>query len=183
MTNEAQVRHLLDFKDGFSSLLVRSAKAIVEIDETGTVVVHQGIIAQAPSAKASFAKALKTGDVIPDGPNKDWIYCTGDDVEPFLVAPKDSGVMDWFHASATATREKAELPSRKQLRAMYEARNTGALAGTFNKTGSHPAGWYWSSTQSRISYAWCQRSSDGDGSTDYKYFQASVRCIRPYTPA
>lgn len=46
--------------------------------------------------------------------------------------------MQWRAAMDYAAREKAKLPSKEQLNAMYEARNTGAPNGTFNITGSLP---------------------------------------------
>lgn len=124
------------------------------------------------------AAKLQTGDVVKIGPNAGWIYCEGDSAAPFLVASKDSGVMDWFDACDTAEREGAALPDGKQLNAIYESRNKGALRDTFNMTGSGPAGCYWSSSQLIKLYAWTQRFSDGYQITNFKDFAASLRCVR-----
>ena len=55
--------------------------------------------------------------------------------------------MRWQEAMDFAARSNASVPSREELNQMYQARDEGALKGTFNTTGSHPAGWYWSSSQ------------------------------------
>ena len=44
--------------------------------------------------------------------------------------------------------------------------------------GSHPAGWYWSSTPDFINIAWQQRFSDGLQLFNFRNFGASVRCVR-----
>ena len=47
-----------------------------------------------------------------------------------------------------------------ELNVLYQNRNKGKLKGTFNETGSNPAGLYWSST-ANSSAAWAQFFSDG----------------------
>ena len=127
-----------------------------------------------PSARS---RPRNIGDVVQDGPNKGWVYCETAEREPFLVAPKDSGVMMWREAMEYAANQNAELPTRGQLDAVYEARDTGALKDTFNLTGSS-AGWYWSATQDANNNAWCQRFSGGFQDAYYTYFESSVRCVR-----
>ena len=80
-----------------------------------------------------------------------WIYggISKTTNKPFYIAPKDLGVMRWQEAMDFAARSNASVPSREELNQMYEARNEGALKGTFNTTGSSPAGWYWSSSQTQ----------------------------------
>lgn len=133
----------------------------------------------------AHAPVLLTGNVVQDGPNEGWIHCESDDGTSFLVAPEESGIMDWFDACATAKRAKAELPTKAQLDALYRAHKTGALKAAFNATGDatgpNSDGWYWSSTQDDNYDAWCQRFSDGLQSRDVKYGQASVRCVRRLT--
>lgn len=122
--------------------------------------------------------ALKVGDVVEDGPNKGWIYCETKKGHGFLVAPKDSGVMKWRAAMRFAASEKSELPTRDQLDAIYDARNTGALKGTFNLTGPHDDGWYWSATQLGYVTPCCQRFSDGKQHVEDKPGRLSVRRVR-----
>ena len=70
------------------------------------------------------------------------------------------------------------VPSKAELQVLFENREKGALKGTFNLTGSDPAGWYWSSSPSTASTAWCQRFSDGNQNVVYRGTDLSVRCVR-----
>lgn len=75
------------------------------------------------------------------------------------------GQTDWY------------LPSAQELNVIYGNR---LAIGSFDTSGSI-AGWYWSSSESNITYAWPQRFSDGlwnsnpTGSKPYSY---QVRCAR-----
>ena len=157
-------------------------REIAEIFKSPFDVSRMSAAPRAPATTAAPAAQLQTGDVVQDGPNKGWIYCEGRDIEPFLVAPKDSGVMKWREAMDFAARENAAVPDRAQLDAMYQERNTGALKGTFNATGFfYPASWYWSATQNDGNGAWCRRfRADDQGNSD-KFHSASVRCVRRYS--
>lgn len=72
------------------------------------------------------------------------------------------------------------VPTKGELNVLYNNRAT--IAG-FNESGSHPAGWYWSSSH-YCNDAWDQRFSDGsqgydDGDDDYrKGSDSSLRCVR-----
>jgi hypothetical protein len=70
------------------------------------------------------------------------------------------------------------VPTKGELNVLWENRNKGALKGTFNESGSHPAGWYWSSSQYGSNFAWAQRFSDGDQDYGGKGNDPSLRCIR-----
>lgn len=121
---------------------------------------------------------LQTGDIVQEGPDAGWIFCAGRDGEPFLVAPKDGGVMKWREAKGFAASDNAGLPTIEQLAAMFEARETGGLKGTFNRTGSEPAGWYWSATQNTSIMVWSQNFNNGYRLRGVKSHQSSVRCVR-----
>ena len=69
------------------------------------------------------------------------------------------------------------VPTKGELNVLYENRNKGKLKGTFNETGSAPAGWYWSSSQTYLT-AWAQRFSDGHQSNDARIYYSSLRCVR-----
>ena len=129
-----------------------------------------------------ISDALKVGDVMPEGhEHAGWIYggISKTTSKPFYIAPKDSGVMLWEEAMDFAARSNASVPSREELNQIYEARNEGALKCTFNTAGSHPAGWYWSSSQDGKYYAWAQRFSDGyQGTVNLKLLASSLRCVR-----
>lgn len=150
---------------------------------TGDVLHGSTVVQPNISAKAEFAKALKTGDAIPDGPNYGWIYCDGRGVEPFLVAPRDSGVMRWHQAMELASRHAFELPTIEQLHAMYHARDTGSLKDTIYLSASGQMGRYWSSTKD-VNVHGCSEAFTIDFSRicDDRTL-SSVRFVRPYTPA
>ena len=125
------------------------------------------------SHKLNSPTAPRIGDVIADGPDKGWIYCETEAKEPFLVAPKDSGIMMWLEALEYAAHQNAELPSLRHLDAMHRDRNAGALKGTFNESGR-----YWSNAQDYYYGAWCQRFSDGRQRGNDMLARLSVRCVR-----
>jgi Protein of unknown function (DUF1566) len=70
------------------------------------------------------------------------------------------------------------LPTKAELNVLYQNRNRGQLKGTFNETGSGPAGWYWSSSQTDDICAWGQRFSDGDQYYYGRSYYSSLRCVR-----
>jgi Protein of unknown function (DUF1566) len=70
------------------------------------------------------------------------------------------------------------VPTKNELNVLYQNRAKGKLKGTFNETGSYPAGWYWSSSQAYGDDAWGQRFSDGIQYYVYRYFGSSLRCVR-----
>jgi hypothetical protein len=78
---------------------------------------------------------------------------------------------------AFAAKDGSRVPSQDELDQIYEARNKGALKGTFNVTGSTSAGWYWSARDYNGS-AWAQRFSDGRQYGLIKLNDSSLRCVR-----
>ena len=60
---------------------------------------------------------------------------------------------------------------------LYDAKDKGALKGTFNVTGSDSASWYWSSCGDGC-LAWTQRFSDAYQLYYYKDLDSSLRCVR-----
>jgi len=52
------------------------------------------------------------------------------------------------------------------------------LNGTFNESGSFPAGYYWSSSENNNFIARSQGFSDGFQFNDGKDFGLAVRCVR-----
>lgn len=174
---------IISLSDVFGSLVVEGDGIKVEFKD-GNVIVHSGnIVVPGQSLALSGttpAATLKVGDALQDGPNRGWVYCETAEKEPFIVAPKDSGVMAWQEAMDFAEREKSNLPTDAELLAMFNARGKGMLAGTFDTSGGYPGGWYWSGTREGGDHAWCRRF----GSGGYPLFQikrASVRCVRRYS--
>jgi hypothetical protein len=141
-----------------------------------------GIVKQAAPANDSAAinAEPKIGDKMQAGhPHAGWIYAgiSKTTHEPFYVAPKDSGVFQWKEAMAFAANDGSRVPSQDELDQIYEARNKGALKGTFNVTGSDSAGWYWSARDSFL-IAWAQRFSNGLQASTFKTLASSLRCVR-----
>ena len=182
---------VISLSKAFGPLVVRGDGIEVEFRD-GKILVRSGSVKLEGSAQfqnSASPAALKVGDVVTDGPNKGWIYCETKKGEAFLVAPKDSGVMEWskvmiYLACRSWELPIWELPSKEQLNAMYEARNTGALKRTFNVRAYGDAGRYWSNTsQLSNGVRWCQRFNDGHQSIlhTYTHNSASVRCVRRYS--
>jgi hypothetical protein len=77
------------------------------------------------------------------------------------------GYSDWY------------LPAADELNVLYINKNTGDLNGTFDETGTYPAGYYWTSSELSIGLAQAQRFNDGKqlfGSKDDSGL--AVRCVR-----
>lgn len=152
-----------DFEIGNNEIVVRSGN--VRIEEQAKLV---------PTAEPII------GDTLKYGADKGWIYCETATREPFLVEPKDSGVMRWRDAMTFALRRGAELPSRDQLKALYESQHEGKLKGSFNQSGAYPNGRYWVQEEIALIDAWGRRFSDGLEYHIAKESKSSVRCVRPY---
>lgn len=100
------------------------------------------------------------------------VGATGEPDYPFAAAEYCDGLSahgysDWY------------LPAQDELNVLYTNKNTGALNGTFNETGSYPAGYYWSSSEYGNVSARFQRFSDGAQHFNYvKDDGLAVRCVR-----
>ncbi len=112
------------------------------------------VTCQAGEANTAFLVGA-TGE--PDYPFAAAEYCDG------LAA---HGYSDWY------------LPAQDELNVLYTNKNTGALSGTFNETGSFPTGYYWSSSENSPSTARFQLFSDGSQGGTGKTSNISVRCVR-----
>jgi hypothetical protein len=123
----------------------------------------------------------QVGDKMPAGhPNAGWIYAgiSKTTHEPFYVAPRDSGVFQWKEAMAFAAKEGSRLPSKEEHNQLYDAKDKGALKGTFNVTGSNSAGWYRSSTEGAFESARVQRFSGAGHGWSAKLLDSSLRLVR-----
>lgn len=81
------------------------------------------------------------------------------------------GYTDWY------------VPARDELDVLYTNRNAGDLNGTFDESGSLPAGYYWSSSETSgagsNTAAWSQSFSAGNQRDNYSKSNAfSLRCVR-----
>jgi hypothetical protein len=184
----------IDLGNGFGDVAVKANGIRVELHADGSVVAYtksdvdaytNGAVHVHPAANDSAAVSAEPqiGDVMSAGhAQAGWIYAgiSKTTHEPFYVAPKDSGVFKRKEAMAFAAKEGSRVPSKEELDQIYDAREQGALKGIFNTTGSHPAGWYWSSTRDNCfkTNAWTQRFSDGiQDPNNFEYDIASLRCV------
>ena len=96
---------------------------------------------------------------------------------PFEVAEQDAGIMSWDEAMKKydGSVDGWRLPTKDELNLIYK--NRDKIPG-LNLSGSHPAGWYWSSTPSYDDLAYDQRFSDGAQSDFLRNLDSSVRCVR-----
>jgi uncharacterized protein DUF1566 len=126
---------------------------------------------------------VQVGDAMPDGT----IYAgiSPDSHKPMYTTPWDApGTYNFNEAAKYASRLDAHghhdfhAPSKGELSVLWENRDKGKLAGTFNVTGSNPAGWYWSSSPNGIDYGWAQHFSDGFQFNYGRDHVSSLRCVR-----
>ncbi len=153
----------------------RGAKAFVS-EEDATGLEKQKNMAEAK-------QEMKIGDEMEDGT----IYAgiSPDTHKPMYATPKDApGGYDFHQAAKYAKNLDAHghkdwrAPTKGELNVLWENRDKGKLKGTFNETGSYPAGWYWSSSQVGSLDAWGQRFSDGYQYIGIKGSDSSLRCVR-----
>lgn len=136
--------------------------------------------------------APHVGDTLEDGT----IYAGHN----FAATPEDApGLYTWYEAKDYCDNLQASghdnwtLSSEVQLDQLYQLKDTGAFAGSFNESADNKA-LYWSSREGELrygsnsSFAWVQRFMDG-GDMRYRRFwlrkasfEASVRCVRELEP-
>jgi len=159
----------------------RGADGRLVISTPGTVITKPG---PANDIVAKAKAAPEIGDEMEDGTILAGYY----EGRPLYTTPRDEPLTVTFKGAATQAgalnmtnalgHHDWRVPTKGELNVLWENRNKGKLAGTFNVTGSHSAGWYWSSSQLFYNGAWAQRFSDGFQTNDYKYNDSSLRCVR-----
>jgi len=132
---------------------------------------------------AAAAPPGGTGGIMPDGT----VYAelSPDTHKPLYTTPADApGIYTWSkgedycRALQASGHQDWHVPTKDELNILYENRNTGPLKGTFNETGSYPAGWYWSSSPVSDDHGWAQRFSDGYQYDNTRLGYSSLRCVR-----
>jgi len=157
--------------------VVAYTKSDVDAYTNGAVHVHPAVNDDA-KAKA----APQVGDnKMPDGS----VYAgiSPDTGKAMYATPMDAPLtMKWKAAMEYAAKLDAHghhdwrVPTRGELNVLYQNR---AAIGGFEVSGSHPAGWYWSSSQDIYhGDAWAQRFSDESQCGSGKYGVSSLRCVR-----
>jgi hypothetical protein len=107
----------------------------------------------------------------------------------FAATPADApGLYTWVDGKRYCEDLEAHghddwtLPTidRDRLNRLYQNKNTGSFAGTFNEESNSNARLYWSSKEhpSDSSIAWSQRFTDGVAVWIHKDYELSVRCVR-----
>jgi hypothetical protein len=155
----------------------------VEVDADGNVTVYtDGTVKKVKNALTAANDTLKVGDKMEDGT----IYAgiSPDTGKKMYAAPADAPRMDFNKAAKYAKdlevggKKGFRVPSKAELNVLYQNKDKGALKGTFNLTGSDPAGWYWSSQLYGDYSAWQQRFRCGIQDFDTRVIDAAVRCVR-----
>jgi Protein of unknown function (DUF1566) len=187
MTGSKGRAPIISLGDDFGTAVVQGGGITVELSDNGDVTVQtNGNVKLRPAAndhaKPEGTTEPKPGDSVADGT----IYAgiSPDTHKPMYVTPQDASLTYTFNAAQKYAakldangHQDWRVPTKGELNVLYENRNKGKLAGTFNVTGSDPAGWYWSSSPNDSS-AWAQRFSDGSQYLFYRIIDSSLRCVR-----
>ncbi len=154
----------------------------VYVNGAGSVIVHtNGGITVRPAVNDATS-GPEAGDTLADG-----TIFAGDGLR--TTAADAPGTYTWREGKRYCEdlvangRDDWTLPTRSQLNALYQNKDTGAFAGTFNDSagGSTFAHWYWASEEhaNNSSSVWTQPFTDGDGGWIPKVsLDLSVRCVR-----
>jgi hypothetical protein len=174
--------------DDFGAVVVKVNGARIEVGADSHIIVRtRGGVELQPAAdddrSSAAVVAPKPGDRMADGTV--FAGISPDTGKPMYATPKDAPLtMKWKQAMEYAGKLDAHghkdwrVPTKRDLKVLFQNRDMGKLRRTFNETGYHPAGWYWSSTQYVSVNAWAQRFRDGHQDYDYKNFNSSLRCVR-----
>jgi hypothetical protein len=146
-----------------------------------TVYMDDSIIVR-PAVNGASTAAPKAGNRLADGT----IYAGNG----FAAAPADAlGRYTWHDGNQYCEdlvaygQDDWKLPTKEQLNRLYQNKNMGAFAGTFNDSaaGTTWAHYYWSSEEraSHTFFAWNQSFADGYFDWNRKDgHDLSVRCVR-----
>ncbi len=179
---------------GFGEVALKVNGATVEVHADGSIAAHTAGDVDAWTngsvrvhAPANDTAKIKTTPEIGDEMEDGTIYAgispyTGN---PMYATPANAPLTYTFN-QAQEYAEKLDAhghkdwraPSKGELNVLWENRNKGKLAGTFNETGSDPAGWYWSSSPYGNYFGWAQRFSDGYQNDVFRYGGSSLRLVR-----
>jgi hypothetical protein len=151
----------------------------VYVTGQGSVAVHTGSgVTVRPAlndATATVATNPKAGDRLADGT----IFAgNGLSTTPADAPDRYTWGQGKHYCEDLVTNghEDWHLPSKAELSVLFKNR---AVIGGFDTSGSFPAGYYWSSSESDFYYAWLQRFSDGLQTINLKPSTGlRVRCVR-----
>jgi len=163
-------------------ITVKAGGAQLDVHPDGTVNAYtdSAVKLHPPIDDASANREPRPGDRMADGT----IYAgvSPDTGKPMYTTPADAPLtMKWKAAMNYAAKLDAHghqdwrVPTLGELKLLF---NNRAAIGGFNVTGSHPAGWYWSSTDGNYGGARGRRFSDGYPYWSFKEGDSSLRCVR-----
>src|SRR5258708_1302015 len=193
MTGSSNTKEI-SLGDGFGDVALKVNGATVEVHADGSIQAYtsgdvdaytNGSVKVHSAANDSSATAeRKPGDEMRDGT----IYAgiSPDTGKAMYTKPYDEQLTFTFNEAGKYADTTLDayghhdwrVPTKGELNVLRENRNEGALKGTFNVTGSYPAGWYWSSSQYSNYLAWAQRFSDGFQHDSLKLIDSSLRLLR-----
>lgn len=181
---------VISLGDHFGAVVVKVNGVRIEVGSDGNVKVRPAAnddLSVPPIASGDVPRLLRAGtapeigDEMEDGTILAGYYKG----KALYATPRDApGTYTFNEAARYAKNLDAHghhdfhAPSKGELNVLWENRNKGKLKGTFNETGSYPAGWYWSSSQFTNFTAWAQRLSDGYQDFYGKLIDSSLRCVR-----
>jgi hypothetical protein len=175
----------------FGDVAVTVNGVLVEVHTDGSIAAYtnrsvdaytNGPVQVHPAANddTKTKAARQVGDKMPDGS----VYAgiSPDTYRPMYATQADAPLTYTFNqAQKYAAKldvhghQDWRVPTINELNVLFQ--NCAAIGG-FDESGSYPAGWYWSSSQSNDSYAWNQRFSDGNQYNGGKVGASSLRCVR-----
>jgi hypothetical protein len=200
MTGSSGKTRVILLGDDFGTAVVQGGGIKVELNSDGDVTVHtNGNVKLRPAAnddKLTAGAAAgpkigpKVGEVMTDGT----VYAgiSPDTGSAMYTTPTDAPLTYTFNQArnyaaafnqapnyaaklAAHGHQDWRVPTKGELNVLFQNR---AAIGGFDESGSTPAGWYWSSSQTNSYYAWSQRLSDGNQHNSLKYNDSSLRCVR-----
>ncbi len=179
--------------DDFGPVVVKVNGASIEVGADGRVEASassEGKLQIDPAHWPIYGHQI--GDEMEDGT----VYAgiSPDTTRPIYTTPADAPLTYTFNKvfhevqkyADALNKQRADghddwrVPSQGELNVLFENRNKGKLAGTFNETGEDPAGWYWSSMPGTFILGLAQRFSDGCqySGCNYRDGDATLRCVR-----
>ncbi len=173
--------------DGFGEATVRASGIRVELHADASVDVYTKEPVHAHRALKNDDRLLPTGKIEskPGERMEDGTVYAGispDTNRPMYATAGDAPLtMTFSEAQKYAEKLDAHgyqdwrLPTTAELNVLF---NNRAAIGGFDRSGSEPAGWYWSTSPFHEWDAWGQRFSDGNQDNYGKGYRSSVRCVR-----
>jgi hypothetical protein len=193
MSESSSTAKEIDLGNGFGDVAVNANGIRVELHADGSIAAYtqkdvdaytNGAVHVHPAvnddAKLTAKADPKPGDRMLDGT----VYAgiSPDTGKAMYATPADAPLTYTFNqAQKYAAKLDAHghndwrVPTKGELNMLFQNR---AAIGGLDESGSDPAGWYWSSSQSGNYYAWAQRFSDGYQTSSSESYGSSLRLVR-----